>query len=68
MTAAEPPGGPAAFRQWIGSNYHYPHQAVKQSVSDTLQLRFIVEKNGAITQVEALKDLGYGTGKRQYTY
>src|SRR5690606_21291320 len=30
---AEPPGGYAAFMQWIGRNYQYPHQAVKQGVS-----------------------------------
>ena len=60
---AEPPGGHAAFMQWIGRNYQYPHQAVKQGVSGTMKLRFIVEKDGSITQVEILNDLGYGTGE-----
>jgi len=60
---AEPPGGHAAFRQWIGSNYRYPHEAVEQSVSGTLKLRFIVEKDGSLTQVEILNDLGHGTGE-----
>jgi len=60
---AEPPGGYAAFMQWIGRNYQYPHQAVKQGVSGTMKLRFIVEKDGSITQVEVLNDLGYGTGE-----
>lgn len=60
---AEPPGGYAAFMQWIGRNYQYPHQAVKQGVSGTMKLRFIVEKDGSITQVEILNDLGYGTGE-----
>ena len=60
---AEPPGGYAAFMQWIGRNYQYPHQAVKQGVSGRVKLRFIVEKDGSITQVEVLNDLGYGTGE-----
>lgn len=60
---AEPPGGHAAFRQWIGSNYRYPHEAVEHSVNGTLKLRFIVEKDGSITQVEVLNDLRYDTGE-----
>lgn len=60
---AEPPGGNAAFRQWIGVNYQYPHEAVERRVSGTLKLRVIVEKDGSITQVEVLNDLGYGTGE-----
>lgn len=61
--ATEPAGGHAAFRQWICSNYHYPNEAVEQSINGTLKLRFIVEKDGSITHLEVLKDFEYGTGE-----
>lgn len=60
---AEPPGGLAAFMQWIGRNYQYPQEAVDHNVSGRLKLRFIVEKDGSITHVKVLNDLGYGTGE-----
>lgn len=58
----EPPGGQRAFMQWVGQNYRVPPEAVTNGVSGTLELGFIVEADGTITQVEVLSDLGHGTG------
>lgn len=58
----EPPGGLQAFMQWVGRNYQFPPEAINNNVHGTLEMGFIVEADGTITQVEVLEDLGHGTG------
>jgi len=59
----EPPGGMAAFRKWIGDNYQYPQGAIDAGVKGTVQVSFVVEKDGSLTDVKVLRDLSYGTGQ-----
>jgi len=59
----EPPGGMAAFRRWIGDNYQYPQGAIDQGVKGTVQVSFVVEKDGSLTDIKVLRDLSYGTGQ-----
>jgi hypothetical protein len=59
----EPAEGMAVFRQWIGQNYRIPDEAVEAGVNGTLQVSFIVEKDGSLTHINVKEDLGYGTGK-----
>lgn len=59
----EPAGGMAAFRKWIEVTYQYPQGAIDQGVKGTIQVSFVVEKDGSLTDVKVLRDLSYGTGQ-----
>ncbi|MFD2163179.1 energy transducer TonB [Paradesertivirga mongoliensis] len=55
------PGGIQRFYQYIGQSYKYPAAAVKARVSGRIHIQFVIEKDGSVTDVKVLKDLGYGT-------
>ncbi|GGH05148.1 TonB family protein [Sphingobacterium alkalisoli] len=59
----EPPGGFTTFRKWIADNYKYPHAAIDAGVKGTVQISFIVERDGSLTTFEIKKDIGHGTGE-----
>ena len=59
----EPPGGLNAFRKWIGDNYQYPQSAIDAGVKGTVQVTFVVEKDGSLTDIKVARDLSYGTGQ-----
>ena len=56
------PGGMDKFYNYVGKNYVYPAAAREQGVSGRLILSFIVEKDGSLTDIKILRDLGMGTG------
>ena len=58
-----PPGGIDAFRKWIGTNYDYPQAAIDAGVKGTIQVTFVVEKDGSLTDIKVPRDLSYGTGQ-----
>jgi len=57
------PGGMPAFYKYIGMNFKYPAAARRDSVSGKLIMSFVVEKDGALTDIKVLRDLGAGTGE-----
>ncbi len=57
------PGGITEFYNWIGKNYKYPADTKSKQIYGRMVIRFIVEKNGELTDVKILKDLGYGTAE-----
>src|SRR5690606_9976337 len=57
-----PPGGMKAFMEYIGKNYDYPQEAIDAGVNGKIQVAFIIEKDGSLTDMKLIKDLGYGTG------
>ncbi|TDQ76532.1 energy transducer TonB [Sphingobacterium yanglingense] len=59
----EPPGGMVAYRKWIGENYQYPKAAIDADIKGTLQIYFVVEKDGQLSNLKVVRDLGYGTGE-----
>ncbi|WP_159634218.1 energy transducer TonB [Sphingobacterium composti Ten et al. 2007 non Yoo et al. 2007] len=59
----EPPGGMNAYRKWIGDNYQYPKAAIDAEVKGTVQITFVVEKDGLLSDIKAVRDLGHGTGE-----
>lgn len=59
----EYPQGMNNLRSYITRNYEYPTEAVKQRITGTIELEFIVNKEGDITDVRLIKDLGFGTGE-----
>lgn len=54
------PGGMAALGKFIGENIHYPEQAAKNKVEGRVFVRFLVNTDGSIQDVQLLKGIGYG--------
>ena len=61
--APEPKGGIEAFRKWIGNNYQYPQGAIDAGVKGTVQVSFVVDTDGSLTDIKVIRDLSYGTGQ-----
>lgn len=59
----EPPGGMAAFRNWISRNYTLPQAAIDAGVKGVVELTFVVREDGALSDFVVKRDLGYGTGE-----
>lgn len=58
-----PVGDIDKFRLWIGENYKYPQSAIDAGVKGTVEVSFVVEKDGSLTDFKITRDLGYETGK-----
>ena len=54
------PGGMELFYKFVGQNYRAPE---KEGLKGKVYITFIVEKDGSITDVKSLRDIGYGTGE-----
>ena len=52
---AEFTGGEAAMQQWMQNNLDYPEMSMEMGEMGKVYLKFVVEKDGAITNVEVLK-------------
>lgn len=52
---AEFPGGNAAMYKWINENIRYPDVAREQGISGKVYVKFVVEKNGAISDIKITK-------------
>lgn len=48
------PGGPIAMRKYIMENMKYPEQAMKEGIQGRVTVRFIVEKDGSISNVSPI--------------
>lgn len=60
----EYPGGMAAFYKWVGNTYQYPASAVDAGVQGRINVTFVVEKDGTLTDVKVVgKALGFGTSE-----
>ena len=46
------PGGQIAMLQYLMKNIKYPEQAVKEGIQGRVTVRFIVEKDGSISDVK----------------
>jgi protein TonB len=57
------PGGLSKFYGYISKNYNYPAAAREQGVSGRVIVSFIVEKDGSLTDIKVLRDMGLGTGE-----
>lgn len=54
------PGGMAAFGKFIEKNYQTPEE---EGLKGKVYVTFVVEKDGSLTDIKVLRDIGYGTGK-----
>ncbi len=52
------PGGLDKFYEFIGKNYKLPNIQIGGKVITS----FVIEKDGSVTDIKVLKDIGYNTG------
>lgn len=55
------PGGMAKFGEYISRHFNYPAPAVEQGIRGKVLVQFVVERDGSLTDIQVLRDLGYGT-------
>lgn len=53
-------GGEDKLYKFLAENLNYPDKARKRSITGTVVLKFVVEKDGRITNIEIAKSVGYG--------
>lgn len=56
----QPKGGMAAFYEFIGKKLKYPAQARRMGIEGKVFVEFVVDKDGTITDVKAIKGIGAG--------
>jgi protein TonB len=56
----EPQGGMQAFYEYVGKNMKYPSQARRMGIEGKVFVQFVVDKDGTISQVQAIKGIGAG--------
>ncbi|MFV8344287.1 energy transducer TonB [Flavobacterium sp. XS2P39] len=54
------PGGMEKFYKFVGSNYQTPEE---EGLKGKVYVTFVVEKDGSLTDIKVIRDIGYGTGK-----
>lgn len=57
------PGGDEELYKFLAENIQYPALARENNVEGKVFVQFVVEKNGSITQVKLVKDIGSGCGQ-----
>ncbi len=57
---AQPKEGMNAFYEFLGNNIRYPKEAKEANVEGRVFVEFVVEKDGAISDVKVLKGIGHG--------
>ena len=62
-TKGEYEGGKKQLFQILSSNLEYPDQALKNDIQGKVIVKFVIEKDGTISNFEILKDVGYGCGE-----
>lgn len=54
------PGGINKFYKYVGDNYQTPEE---DGLNGKVYVTFVVEKDGTLTDIKVIRDIGYGTGK-----
>jgi protein TonB len=54
------PGGMDKFYGYVQKNYRAPEE---EGLKGKVYVTFVVEKDGSLTDIKVLRDIGYGTGK-----
>lgn len=55
-----PEGGISAFYEYVRKNLNYPAQARRMGIEGKVYVQFVVDKDGKITDVAAIKGIGAG--------
>ncbi|WP_284652895.1 energy transducer TonB [Flavobacterium terrisoli] len=56
----EYPGGIQAFYEYIGRKYKVPNV---KDLAGMIFVTFVVEKDGSLTDIKVIRDIGYDTGR-----
>jgi protein TonB len=56
------PGGDAELYKYLGENIKYPDLARNGNIEGQVFVRFVVEKDGSISNVRVMRDIGGGCG------
>ena len=56
------PGGEAAFGKYLSNNIRYPPVAKENNTQGRVIVSFVVEKDGNLTDIKVLRDIGGGCG------
>lgn len=56
------PGGEAAFGNYLSKNIRYPPVAKENNVQGRVIVSFVVEKDGSLTDIKVVRDIGSGCG------
>ncbi len=57
---AEPIGGMTEFLKWVAKTMKYPNQAKRMGVEGKVYVQFVIDKDGSITEVKAVRGIGAG--------
>ena len=55
LVLAEFPGGQSALMKWISQNLRYPEEAAINNVQGVVRVKFVVEKDGTVSNPEIVK-------------
>lgn len=56
----QPEGGMQAFYEYVGKNLKYPSQARRMGIEGKVFVQFVVNTDGSLTDVQAIKGIGAG--------
>ena len=56
------PGGEDSLKQYLARNLQYPRLAAENGIQGMVAVKFIVEKNGALSNINVVRDIGAGCG------
>lgn len=56
------PGGAQAFAKFLTDNIRYPETAKKQNIQGRVFARFVVERDGSLTDIKIMREPGGGLG------
>jgi len=57
------PGGEKALQQFLAENIKYPALARENNIQGNCAIAFVVNKDGSVSDIQILKDIGGGCGK-----
>lgn len=52
------PGGTAKFYQYVASHLEYPKQAIRNQVEGKVYIKFVIDRDGSISDAEVYKGIG----------
>ncbi|MBP6619193.1 MAG: TonB family protein [Leadbetterella sp.] len=60
------PDGEKEMYKFLSQNIHYPATAVRANVSGKVYVKFVVEKDGSIANIEIIKGIGFGCDEEAF--
>ncbi len=62
-SSSEFPGGAGKLNEFLAANLKYPAQARETGTQGLVYVTFVVEKDGSLTDIKVLRDIGSGCGE-----